>query len=395
MTAYCVSIIIALSLFLSFGMQLSAAYLKNSYQIYSVYKIAQLQQSHGGYYLPMNAEYQYKMALLKIRKPEIIILGTSRVLGFRQWMFNVSFVNMGRTFGDVAMLSTVKDILRIHKPKVIIWGIDWWDFIQNSRTQWAKRNYNGTEIVFPQLLMPYEWIFQGKISLTEFIQVALKRTANGLDNNSFSVPARHHVEGYAKDGSIHYFAALQALTSSSYRFRKALREILTSAPKSGYFQVGKNIPRKKWVEFRQLQRLLKNRDVILITYLIPEPTPIMAAMKQSHHYGYLDELQNDANRLNPFFYDYMNPKKLEASSCEFIDDLHSGDIMSMRILLMLSRDHHNGLYKYINERKLQMLVNTYAGRASIPIPNDRNSVHETDFLGMGCHKKDINLSNAF
>lgn len=391
---YITSMILMGSLFICLAPKLSYIYLKRSYQIYSVEKIAKLQQLRGGYYLPMNAEYQYKMSLLKIRKPEIITLGTSRVLGFRQFMFNVPFVNMGRTFGGLKMISTLKDILRIHKPRIIILGLDWWDFIRKSEKKWKNSGFNGTQVIFQQMLSPYEWIFQGKISLKEFFSVIFTGKADGVDNNSYGVPARHHVEGYDKDGSIYYFSKLTALTSDNYQFKHVLHRILHDSPSSGYFKVGSHIPNSKWRELNKIKMLLERHNVKLIIYLAPEPPQIIKAMMKSRHYGYLDELLHSSDKFGSDYYNLFDPRSYGSTACEFIDDLHSGDIVSMRILLAIARDHRNGLYQYINKQKLSDDVNRYAGRADAPLLHDKSSLLETDYLGLGC-KKRIDLRHKY
>ena len=65
----------------------------------------------------------------------------------------------------------------------------------------------------------------------------------------------------------------------------------------------------------------------------------------------------------------------------------------MRILLSISQDHITGLYKYIKKDQIQKLIKKYAGRASIPIPHDKNSIYETDYLGLGCNKGHRYLNN--
>lgn len=372
--------------------QMSLAYLKHSYQIAPVTEIAKLQQEKGGYYLPDNAEYQYKMALYKLRKPDIITLGTSRVLGFRQYMFNVPFVNMGRTFGSLQMLKTIDDILAIHKPKVIILGLDWWDFIRPGKTQWKGHQYDGTDIIPAQLISPYEWIFDGKITLTQFIDGVLGKNEPDTDVNSYGVPARHHVSGYAKDGSIYYFSILNGPpNSSTYQFREGLANIAAKHT-YGEFEIGNSIPAEKWKQLSTLRELLKKNQVKLIIYLPPEPVTIIQALNKAGSYGYIDELRHSHKKFGPNFYDYFDPRVIHASDCEFIDEYHSDDIVAMRVLLALSHHSDNQLSELINKDKIKHLVSLYAGRAAVPFSGSLPYA-ETDFLGLGCKKGRKNLDN--
>jgi len=381
-----ISVVVFLALGLSILPKASLAYLENSYQIAPVIKIAKLQQKKGGYYSPLNAEYQYKLALYRVRKPDIITIGTSRVLGFHQYMFNVPFVNMGRTLGDFAQIKIFERLLAIHKPKIIIWGLDWWDFLQKTNYHWHYENDNGTHIIPSRLLLPYQWIFNGKITLQQFIDTALNKKSPGIDNNSYGVPARHHIGGFSKDGSYYYFSQLSALPGvKSTQLSNVIKTIEEKNPTSSYFKQGNHIPEYKWRLLKKITNLLKKNHVELIVYLAPEPPLIVDAMNRTNHYDYINEARSKSAKRLDHFYDFFDPRVLASTNCEFQDALHSGSIVSMRILLALSKDKKSHLYKYIRKRKIRHLIAKYHGRVDIPLPG-MGEYAETDFLGLQCKK---------
>jgi hypothetical protein len=364
---------------------MSLAYLHNSYEIAPVDQVAKMQQITAGYYLPLHGEYQYKLALYKVRKPDVVVIGTSRVLAYNQHMFNVPFVNMGRTLGNFASIRTFNDMLKIHKPKVIIWGMDWWDLINKPEKTWHGIQYTGNEIMPVDLLLPYQWIFSGKITLGEFVATALGRQLNYIDNNSYGVQARHHLRGYANDGAFYYFADIKGIFQErNVQFAVDKKTILNTVPTAGYFQAAADVPPYKWVELKAIQQLLSKNHIKLIIFIAPEPPAIIAAMQKSKHYQYLQTLNSQAHDFGPYYYNYLDAKQLRSNDCEFIDALHSGDVVAMRVLLSMSKDHANGLYQLVNVKQMETAVKKYAGRTTVPVAGMTDD--ETDFLGLGCKK---------
>ena len=67
-----------------------------------------------------------KQAVLKNRQPEVIALGTSRVLQFRDFVFSKpdSFYNCGRAIGKIQDLRAFLSAYPHKKPKAIILGLD-------------------------------------------------------------------------------------------------------------------------------------------------------------------------------------------------------------------------------------------------------------------------------
>jgi len=74
--------------------------------------------------------YGFKFHRMRALKPEVICLGTSRVLQIRDLFFSGSFYNGGGMLGSFADIHGYVEALRsgyLPKPKVVIFGIDpWW-----------------------------------------------------------------------------------------------------------------------------------------------------------------------------------------------------------------------------------------------------------------------------
>ncbi len=77
----------------------------------------------------------YKLRLYAAVKPVIAAVGSSRVMQFRGDWFRKPFVNLGGAAGNLSVLnSTVNAMIRDHRPKVVLLGLDFWWFLP----QWEK-----------------------------------------------------------------------------------------------------------------------------------------------------------------------------------------------------------------------------------------------------------------
>lgn len=81
-----------------------------------------------------------KLAIMKARSPEIVVLGSSRVMQFRSFLFHpheASFYNGGGMIQEVADIVTYVRMVRdgnVPRPRVVIVGVDHWWFPERKRT---------------------------------------------------------------------------------------------------------------------------------------------------------------------------------------------------------------------------------------------------------------------
>jgi hypothetical protein len=94
----------------------------------------------------LDQEYTYKLSALERHQPEIIIVGSSRVMQFRSDYFNKSFYNGG------GLLQNYKDLLSFlvkgHGERLLIIGLDpWWFKKDNSENSFSWINETEKEVV--------------------------------------------------------------------------------------------------------------------------------------------------------------------------------------------------------------------------------------------------------
>src|ERR1700722_4483896 len=83
-----------------------------------------------------NSGYYYKQEMYRKIKPEILILGSSRVMQYRKEFFSRSMLNAGGAMNSINEgFSFVTDSFNEVAPKVLIMGLDYW---------WFSANYKAT-----------------------------------------------------------------------------------------------------------------------------------------------------------------------------------------------------------------------------------------------------------
>ena len=76
----------------------------------------------------------YKLALYAAVRPEVVVLGSSRAGNVRAAFFERPFVNMAGAATDLESLRLLVDrMLAVHRPKVVLLGLDFWWLTEGSR----------------------------------------------------------------------------------------------------------------------------------------------------------------------------------------------------------------------------------------------------------------------
>ena len=153
--------------------------------------------------------FLYKLEMVREEKPKIIALGSSRVLQFREEYFTKSFVNCG---GAMHYLKEgvlfLQEMVKYHKPDVIILGLDcWWfneDYLQP--TGFSHHQNNGKTLTIEKLTTPIDLIYKGTISFKDFIDILICKYPKNIvsDNYSIGLQAIKMQGGFRKDGSYFY-----------------------------------------------------------------------------------------------------------------------------------------------------------------------------------------------
>jgi hypothetical protein len=335
-------------------------------------------------------DFRYKLELIRTRRPEIVALGSSRALQFRQEFFPVSFVNAGRGMNSIPEGARfVDEMLAVHRPRLVILALDvWWLNANRTEPRTVQR-----DLVHIERLVSSFWSFVNdrKITTARTLRVILGEDSNPVSaRHSIGIAALARGGGFRPDGSRDYGARYFGIdpTFDDRNFADARYRVRSGSSLLNY---GEDIDRGRLAALTQMVTRLKDAGVEVVAVLPPlAPTIIGLIKEKPQQYAYMPQARAALASLPIKVYDFFESQSLQNSDCEFADGLHAGDITYQRMLLNMTDAEPSGLLAAtIRRTELATNIRTFAGSAVTPMPTDGYRYPETDFLGIGCRKPSI------
>lgn len=367
----------------------STLFLARCGELDSVEEVVASQQISNGLYgsaIHPNA-YPYKLALYRARKPEVVAIGSSRVLQFRQSQFLKSFVSMGMAANYPAEAEKLlDDILAVHKPSLVILGIDfWW-----GNPRWTHAlNFDhhalkGGELTPEALAAPMQWLVERKISPAIFFERLWNaRPAATGASTMIGVQAIVSGNGFASDGSRHYSDVLYGRRPpEDPNFTDTERRISTD---SGQFKYGDAVSFERIESIRRFVLHLEKMGVTVVTVVPPVAPSVEAALRrEGGKYAYVNEFLERIRNISKHHFNFFSAASLESDNCEFVDGFHGGDVVSARMAKEFSR--YPELARYIDTASIDAILKDYSGMATYDHAYAKPGEQEIDFLSIGCAK---------
>ena len=373
-------------------------FLKNTFENSNYNKIAKWQiQNNAIYGTALNQNtFLYKLALVENIKPDIVVVGSSRVMKFRKEFFNSSFINTGGATNDLYEgLKFVKSLLKTHIPKMVILGIDFRWFNKNIEfgQQYPYHKNTGDILTFSKLVSsPIKFILDKKITIDNYFEY-LK---DDRHSNKFSIylsmglDAIKNLNGYAPDGSRFDGKYLFSIEEShDVKFNQTLSEI-----KTGYntFTYGDKKSFSRVEVLEEILSLLEKNKIEYYVFITPvAPTISKEFLSEVSNFGYIEELRQYV-KINNYF-DFHNVENIGTSDCEFLDGYHGGDVLYQRLILEMAKKKPT-LDKWINSSLLQDLIIKFNGSNISNINGEVNSKYiNDDVLELNCPKVHTRINN--
>lgn len=274
----------------------------------------------------------------------IIALGSSRVLQFRQQMFNQPFYNAGYTISSIAdFLPFVEFHLKNKKPNILIIGLDQWMFNED----WDDlANYSNTN-------EPKDYSFKYKPTIKTLFSVwfdiisrkyGVEILKNDLKNSNLSKIGLNAIvnnKGFKKDGSFYYGDQIEKLikkdsTVDDFEYFDTYSRI---AKGNRRFQFGENINSKSLEALNDFLTYCKSRDIYIVAFLPPYANAVNLKMKQTGKYTYLNQIYPEANKLFEKFnfelWDLSDLNTFNSNDSETIDGFHGGEVSYLKMLIYM------------------------------------------------------------
>jgi len=290
-------------------------------------------------------------------KYQIIALGSSRVLQFRNSMFNTSFYNAGYTISRINdFRKFLQSIPKEKYPRYLLLGFDqWmfntnWDNVKNSKRENYWEKSFSYQPKFSTYISVYKNIIRGKygFGVINIAPLEIRIGLNSIVNN----------KGFRNDGSINYGTQIYKLISNDksandYKFQDTYKRIKNGNRR---FEYGKVVNKRAIEELKRLLSYCKNNNIKVIGIIPPFANSVYEEMIKSNNYDYLNNLPDEIipifNKYDFEFYYYPSASYCNSSDKEFIDGFHGGEVVYCNILIDILKNK-SVLKNITNIKKLE------------------------------------------
>jgi hypothetical protein len=374
-------------------------FLKHAHEIDPMMDIVRYQTKTQGVYgaALVDNTFRYKLALIRLKKPEIVALGSSRTMPFQDDSFTTSFVNAGGGMHHLNEgLLFLQQMFVFHTPKILMIGVDyaWFNAAHPEPYDYPQHDYNEADITRSKLTTPFVWLGNHKISFRRYVQTVLgwnlKNPYTNFTNIGFMAIERS--DGFRPDGSRFYGNRYTGNDQNfdDIRFANTLDHLRQRCCE---FEPGTGIDPIRLDELQKIVALCDQHHVQTMLFLTPMAPTIYLQMRQSpEDFGYADDLQNVLQKMfndkNHEFYDFRDLARIGSNNCECVDGAHGGNVAYDRILGWIAQHRtHSMLNGYLNLEVIDARIKQFGGD-TLALPDVHQiNFKEADFLQLGCKKQ--------
>lgn len=310
----------------------------------------------GSLYRPLKAK-----TIHSIDKQDVIALGSSRVLQFRQEMFNSKFYNAGSTVRSIRDFQLFLSLLPPKKmPDTLIIGLDQWMFneaFDDLKSSFTRQDYqnNTTESLgsfTKKSWQFYKEYFNGRINIDRVYSGVRKPV--GL--NAFLKSS-----GFRNDGSFLYGLQIEKLSkgdpsANDFEFSNTFERIKEGNRR---FQPCQEVNVKALKSLETFLAYCKSKNIKVVSFLPPLANAVFDEMQKSDRYIHLNLLPKVLTQIfdkyDYEFYNYNNLHLSGSSDSEAIDGFHGSEKTYLRIIIDMLK---NGsvLNKHCNLLELESVL---------------------------------------
>lgn len=314
-----------------------------------------------------NYTYAYKVKAVLRRSPEIVSLGSSRVMQFRDFFFTKkkgAFYNAGggaETIGD--FLDFINEIPESQYPKILIVGLDQCFFNLNWDPMKVERNIVKENLQKePTTVLKHSRSFmvdviKGKVKWRDMIRI--KDPLWGK-YNTVGVYAKVRGSGHRNDGSYVYGEVLSdpEMKVIKENFPDTFDRIRSASRR---FEHGNTVSQPALNELKRFLKFCKDHDIYVVGFLAPFAPVVYDAIYGNSGYMYLSQL---AGEIEPIFkehafsfFDFSDVRSLGATNAEFVDGFHGSSVTYMRMLIKMAQEDET-LRLYTDPQALEEIFNS-------------------------------------
>ena len=295
----------------------------------------------------------YKLVNANYYQAEVIALGSSRVMQFKEEFFKSSFYNCGGAvnWNYDEYVNFLENLT--YKPKVIILGVDQWVF--NNEWNRNRKKYSSFASIkkidrnkasmLKQIIKDWS---QNKWSFSSLNLYKKNIGFNGCIKN----------DGFMLDGSYYYGEIYRRPEERrDYQFSNSFERMKKG---DSPFVWGQEIEIETIKQLTSLLQYCVKHNIYVIGFLPPFAPSVCKRMKDSGNYSYIDKIPASCKEIFDAYgyecYNYTNNEGLTVIDDNFIDGFHGSDIVYGKILNNMIK-HKSRINLYLDTMKVNSLIN--------------------------------------
>ena len=310
----------------------------------------------------------YKLVNANYYQANVIALGTSRVMLFKNAYFTRSFYNCGGAVGGnySEYINFLKNLT--YKPEVILLGLDQWvfndawnrsckDYTRFKKIEKDNRNKGSMLKDIARDWTRKKWSFADLKIYPENIGF------NGRIKGS----------GFMYDGSYYYGDVYRnPQKQEDYQFKDTFSRIEEGKYR---FEWGERIDNDTLDQLKNLLDYCSEKKIYVIGILPPFAPAVYSKIEQSGNYNYFNGILPACQELFLIYgfevYDYSNGSCIKVTDDSFIDGFHGSEVVYCKIIQDMIKKS-SIISNYVDLKKMNALLNNaYDGKTFLS-PDRRN-----------------------
>ena len=327
----------------------------------------------GYIYNEQNYNYIKWTTIVKRKRHSVIALGSSRVLQFREEMFDAPFYNAGFTISSVSDYKPfLQSLPKTKLPNVLIIGLDQWMFnsawpdqsSSKEQSYWKNSFHFIPSLTILKLCL--KDLFNGKYSFKDLINKSTEKEKN----LKIGINAIFNDTGLRNDGSMLYGSQIKKLlqqdsTASDFEFKDTFSRIEKGDRR---FQYGSVISTNFNDQLDELLEFCESNQIYVIAFLPPFANEVQSKIKENGNYTYMNEATEVARvhlkKYNFEFWDLSDLNLYGSNDKEVIDGFHGGELTYQKMLIYML-EHNSELLEYTDSNRLKTDLQNQRNRYAV------------------------------
>lgn len=288
--------------------------------------------------------YAYKWRTLLERRPEILALGSSRVMKFRAEMFgddSATFYNAGGLVTSIEDLGAfVKGFPADRGPRVLILGIDpWWLRPGRSSDENFRVSHDGALSWQEHLLA-----LRALVRDPRMVRAGPSLLRGSAAEDRIGMHARATGQGFRYDGSLDSGPrSPRRRSGASFVDPERPTTVKRIRTGTGFFKPSPRVSGPRLHALRQALSALQSRGILVVGFAPPVCSEGVGLLEtdprhQRFWFQYRDRVKRMFDELGLPFVDASSPTELGLDDRFMIDGIHGGETLYVHLLRRMLDD---------------------------------------------------------